>query len=399
MKTIYKALVILLVPIVYYLAVTGFNGETNQKALPPPGSKDFVNFILNNDYTVTTNSGIWVESQLGNYGGALNFNGIQIYDNYGNNSTYGTDRFGTFDNDLSLYQVGQIDGLTSNIAQEDLKLYWERIKISRLCYGQRLVYEVTPDQGNTTTNYGFCYKNHSGEYTTDQGRTVIHEDVQADNTPKYMLENIYENMQHGDLPDWAPQLADAGIWYMKPMMRIDSTVVDNNPTANVVRIDVINFSGQAVKSVIIKARNFRDFDLNYGGQYTDVYNFVGEPLGTNLEVSGNTTTGGGGLNDGVDSFDWWEWEDNCQVDFKVYWYGEVDVWFDKMTVDDEIGNGLFDGIYNYHILDETTPEMFLLTAMMVKERKFAESNYGAVNYVMNKMYSKLRYQAAPITLK
>jgi hypothetical protein len=70
-----------------------------------------------------------------------------------------------------------------------------------------------------------------------------------------------------------------------------------------------------------------------------------------------------------------------------------------MTVDDYIGNGLFEGKYDFHITDETTPEMFLLTALWLKEGKFAESNYDAVNYVMNVMYNKLRYQAQPISLK
>jgi hypothetical protein len=166
----------------------------------------------------------------------------------------------------------------------------------------------------------------------------------------------------------------------------------------VVKIEVFNFrnygingTGTTMKTITIKAGDFV-VGGNYGGEYTDVYSLPPEEL---------QVTGGDGtihnppqLNDGATH--WIVGSNTGKVDFKVYWCGQVECWFDKMTVDDYIGNRLFDGTYDFHILDETTPKMFLLTALWLKEGKFAESNYDAVNYVMNVMYRKLRYQALPI---
>jgi hypothetical protein len=346
-KTLYRLMALLLLPLLYYAVFTGFsitepNKITNNP--PAPNTRDFVNFILNNDYTVINDPNIWVESQLPNYRGELNFNGIHIYDVIGgNNGTeYGTNRFGYFNQNLSTGQIAEIQNLTGDISGENLKLYWERVKISRLCYAQRLVYEVS--QNNSTTNYGFCYQNCNGQYMTDSGRTVIYTGLPGNNSQGYIAQNIYENMQHGDLADWSPQYADAGTWHMKPMMRIDSTVVDSNPDANVVKIDVVNFRGQPVKSVTIKARNFAHFDIGngylYDGRYIDVYDFALDP-GTDLTVSGDTTYNSAGLNDGMLRYPWDQWEANCRVDFKIWWYGTVNVWFDKMTVDDRDANILF----------------------------------------------------------
>ena len=403
MRTFLKAFVILLVPAVYYFMLNGFKGETNtaNSMNPvPSGNKDFVHFILNNDYT-NSESSIWVENQLGNYRGALNFNGIHIYDVVGGGqygTQYGTDRFGYFDENLSPYQLGEIGSLTQNISNHDLKLYWERVKISRLCYAQRVVYEVTQDQGDSTTNYGFCYRNHTGEYTIDNGRTVIHASVQQDNTPRFIAENVYENLQHGDQAAWNIQRADAGMWYMKPMMRIPVNTADDDP---VVRIDVINFRGSLIKQIVLRGMNFK-VGGSYDGNYIEKYKFG---LGIDsLQVSGDTNryVDATGLNNGMYAPNWWERKDSSRIDFKIHWFGQVDVWFDKMTVDDEMGNGLLSGKYDFHVIDETTPQMFIYTARLVKGKEFSYSNYQCVNYVMNVMYNHLKNSATldiPYALK
>lgn len=276
-----------------------------------------------------------------------------------------------------------------------------------MCYAQRLEYEVNPANNTHDVNNGFCYQNCGGNYTTDQGRTVLYaSDPEEDYPGGYWLaKNIYENFQHTDLYWFTAQFADSGMWYMKPMMRIDSSIVDNYPEKPVVRIVVNSFRGDSVKSVIIKARNFAHKNLStneylYNGSYKDIFEFVEEPSGTNLEVSGSVSNIGG-LAYGLDNDDRWypNWDSRCHVDFKVYWMGEVPVYFDKMTVDDKYADCLFNGRFDYLITDETTPGIFLMTAIMVKDKMFKEGNYPAVDYVMNIMYDKLEYQALPIILK
>src|SRR5690606_4776710 len=98
---------------------------------------------------------------------------------------------------------------------------------------QRVVYEVAPGNNQTTVNDGFVYKNMTGIYGIDDGRTVRH----ATNAPPpgqsatssgYICRDIYENMQHSDnIGSWT--WTDLQTWYLKPMMKIDSNIVDSDP--------------------------------------------------------------------------------------------------------------------------------------------------------------------------
>jgi hypothetical protein len=351
MKTITKILTLLLIPLLYCFLFSGFNTGTVENAVLNPAipvatlltqeeNKDFVNAIFNCGIEDVNNRNRWVTGQIDRYRDELKFNSIQIYDYiYGSNN--GTDDYGKFPGDLSGTQMTNITDLKDMVYGKDLKLYWERCKISKLCYGQRLVYEIS-DGGSTSVNNGFCYQYTSGCYETDQGRSVLHLSPgsipncpDADATPRFIAENIYENLQHGDLTQFSLQFADAGLWYVKPMMRIPVNTPDD---AVVARIDVINFKGNTIKQIVLRGMNFK-IGGSYNGQYTENYVFLG--LNDSLQISGDTTWGNGGLNDGVNWVPEYQWDNNCHVDFKVYWSGQVEVWFDKMTVDDFYGNMLF----------------------------------------------------------
>jgi len=405
-RTVYSISALVIIPIMYYFLFTGFkegSGTEQTNLVPgPTGGKSFVNCIFNGG--IWPSRADWVETQLGlNRYNDLNFNTVHLYD-YINGDVNGTEHYGEFQNTLSPLQIANTNTLFTLSGSKNMKFLSERCKISKLCYAQRVVYEVTPPPGNNGVNNGFCYQNTSGIYETDQGRTVLHACTGNcnNNSPTsvgYLAQNIYENMQHSDLYNFDAQYADAGTWYVKPMMRIDSSIVDNFPEKPVVKIVVVNFSGDTIKSVIVKAKHFAQ-DLNgtiYGGQYIDVFNAIQDPQ-FDLQVSGSVDDPSG-LGYGVKNYSWLEWEAQCKVDFKVYWLGQVDVWFDKMTVDDKWANDLFAGNYDCLITDETNHEFFIMTALMVKNNKFSSSNYMAVDYVMNVMYNKLQNQAQQITLK
>ena len=227
------------------------------------------------------------------------------------------------------------------IRNSGLRGFYGRSKIEQLSCGQRLEYEA--EGGNN----GFSYSSNTGYVNSDSGRQVVKGCIntaqcpETDATPRYLCQNIYENLQHGDLIDFSQW--DLYDWHLKPVMRIDSNVVDNNPNAKVIRIDVINYKGLKIDSIILKARNFAKFNAQsgsylYPGNYINTYNFDLDP-GVNLEISGDTASGG--LNNGMRQDPWENWKDNCKVDFKVWWFGEVDVWLDKMIVDDHWANQLF----------------------------------------------------------
>jgi hypothetical protein len=278
-----------------------------------------------------------------------------------------------------------------------LRGIYSQVNITNFCYGQSLVYEA---EGG---NWGFSYGTRRGKIEQEQGRTVLHACTtdcgEWDATPRYILENITENLQHTDRNSGKPN--DLGNWKIRPMMKIDSMVVDNHPDWPVVKVNIINFQGDTIKSVIIKARNFAFFDVGsgtyiYNGSYIDIFDFTLDP-GTDLNVSGSTN---GGLNEGWDSYPWPpEWDANCHVDFKVWWYGQTDVWIDYVTVNDELGEELFGGSYDAFILHETSPVNLIKLSSMVMKNEFSEANYKCINYIMNIMYQKLHNQAQPITLK
>lgn len=412
-KTYYKISVLLLLPLLYYAVFTGFKTtvessiKTEQHNLPsgPSSPKDFVNFILNSDYG--DYSVPWahhMENYLDKFRRELNFNGVHLYD-----ADTGTNALGWFNKDIEGYQQTHMDNLITGAHNENLKAIYERSNISNLCYSQRLVYEVANGSGHTEVNEGFCWQNISGVYETEpDGTTSIHACVNPsecntqnwDAIPQYICSNIYENLQHTDLPNFRPQKRDLWEWHLKPRMRIKQADFNINDTRPVVSIISISFDGTPVDTITIRINNFRNSSGNYDGEYKDIFTFTG-PLDS-LWVPGNETNG---LNKGRHDRSW-EWEDpnspgRCKVDFKIYWHGLVDVWIDKLTVDDYRADKLFSTINNYDefIRYFSSAYELIKLASMLKENEFRPSNYPAVNYVMNTMYDKIKYQAIPITLK
>lgn len=393
-KTIKKLLAVLMVPVLYYFVVSGFSTEASNesnlainpaKVVPAPSTeKDFINCIFNGSFKSTPEEK-WIDANITIYLGELNFNAIHIYDEINADTgtgpiVNGTLRYGLFDQELSQDQINNTKGLMDSIDNAGLKLVYERCKLSKLCYAQRLVYEVS--QNSSTENYGFCYTDCSN-YTTDSGRTVVHgyDPVQQYPDGYWLATDIYENLQHSDLYNFNPQFADSGTWYMKPMMRIDSSIVNNYPDKPVVRIVVNNFKGNTIRNVIIRAMNFKVGD-SYNGQYTDEYTFN---LVDSLKISGSVSDSNGlgfGYNGNLDS---------CKIDFKVYWMGQVEVWFDKMTVDDFYANKLFDPVpannYDSYIEAEVTNfgEYDPLYAFFADE--CAHSNIPCIKYVVDKIRS------------
>jgi len=365
-RTLYRLLGLLVVPLFYFAILAGFKTgnttETGSSAVstevsnsetpltPVPGGRNFVNCIFNGGVW-NTRPGDWIETHLNaGWYNELNFNTIHLYD-YLKGDASGTPYYGWFRFPLADSHVTHTNGLLSLTGSKDLEILLERSKISMMCYAQRLVYEVS--SGSNTVNNGFCYTSTNATTTTDSGRTVYYTGIPSMSYPNgyWLARNIYENLQHTDLYWFPPQYSDTGSWFMKPMMRIDSSIVDTDPEKPVVRIVVNSFIGDTIKSVVIKAKYFKDLNGNYGGQYKDIFNFDVDPF--DLTVKGSKKTSGG-LAYGMNQDDEWypNWDTRCHVDFKIYWMGEVPVWFDKMTVDDKWANRMFNSEFNEDIQDE-----------------------------------------------
>jgi hypothetical protein len=349
-RIVTKLALILLVPLVYFLLAFGVN-DINKPEKPmhlvpaklvPIEPKYFINGVYNMDLRYCSNypngwipNGLWV----GDYDNLqryleLNYNTTHVYPV--DNSSYGT-----FADAYESPQITNNLNLIQAVHDAPLKFFPESVKFSYLMYAQRVVYEVPYTNGNYDANVkdGFCYQNVSGELMTDDGRTVLYNQKQDE--PQYTLicSGIYENLEHSD---FLGRQFDQNDWYIKPMVKADLTnIPDGTP---IFRVVYFNFNGDSISniSITILARNFVQSNV-YDYKFFNYSNPI------NLIVSGRKDTG---LNVGRENADL----KNCKVDFKIYWYGTVDFWFDKLTVDDFYADKLFDINDNYDdkIADELT---------------------------------------------
>ncbi|MBK8981338.1 MAG: hypothetical protein IPM38_03200 [Ignavibacteria bacterium] len=394
-------------PLIFYLVISGYKSsesegaekKTFQNAVVSEGSdtnllgKNFINSIFNLPYS-DENSKFWVSKYLSKQKNALHFNTSQVYDNI-NGDENGTVRYGQFGPSLSQEQKGNVQGLSDSITEtNNLNAFVERSKISKLCYAQRLIYEAEGDS-NLAYNYGFNYRTSRASIIQDSGRTVVYASSTGDSTPRYICEDIYENLQHGDLPYFNLQYSDNGLWYLKPMMRIDSNIVDSEPEKSVVRIDIINYSGNTIKQIELKAKNFKDENENYNGQYLDVYS--GLATDSLLEILGRNDSING-LSYGIDYDNWESWDTACHIDFKVWWYGKVNVWFDKMTVDDSWSNILFDpssfNNFDARIEDEISAYQQYGWDFVYYIDEIVASNVPCIKYVKQKINNRVKFSCA-----
>ena len=168
---------------------------------------------------------------------------------------------------------------------------------------------------------------------------------------------------------------DKGYWYIKPVMKIPP----NTPgSTKVVRIEIVRFDGVPLDPIIIKAENFSDTGY--------VFNYTG--LNPELKVLGGTNSTDLNYGRGSDE-NWSQWDNNCHVDFRVYWYGECEVWFDRIIVDDETANNLFNPLTQPAIDFRISQEAANFTNIGAMSSFFVDevciSQYPCIKYVFDKL--------------
>jgi hypothetical protein len=332
-KIITTTFLLVTIPVLYFSLTAGLlnRGKTVPAVLSDPVNrdKDFINCIFNDIYRNRIPSGDLVENNFGRYKD-LNFNAIHRYS--GDDTVYGQ-----FQHALTANQIARKRILYDSANDKGLKSIYGSPNSEYFSYGQRLVYEA--ERGNN----GFSYQRLSADIIQDSGRTVLHPCLtNCDASPRFICDSIYENMQHGD----GYVENDFKTWHLKPMMRIPLNTPDETPVA---KIFAVNFQGDTIWKVTLRAKNFK-IGGSYNGQYTDKFTF--DQNIDSLTVEGGTYTESNKLNTGQNPSEWPSWPPNCKTDFKVYWFGQVDLWFDKMTVDDVIGNALFSGSQDDKIMQE-----------------------------------------------
>lgn len=348
------------------------SSDINRENLSSASASDstgFTNYILGAAWLDSTPVSYWnINNHLDSYK-ELNFNASHMY---GKDS----DSLGNFYQDtLTVDQKNTINRLVSESNQLGMSSNFERVRISNLCYSQRLIYEA--EGGNN----GFSYQRRTADIVPDSGRQVIHactnsvECPVTDVSPRMLCDSIYENLQHTDLYYFPPGSTDNLIWKIKPVMKIDSNDFIPGDATPVVAIITKNYIGNDIDTIIIKVKNF---GLNsYSGNYIQDYFDLDHPLEVNGHIDSINSLSYGRPAPGTGIED-------CKVDFQVYWYGLVDVWFDKMIVDDERADELFKGIHDIKIQDEIST---LNNSIVFTMDELVTSQAYTTKYVIDKMKS------------
>lgn len=348
------------------------SAEKSTKSITMTGDTlGFINYVTAPGWVDTSPGNFWnITNQFDSYK-ELNYNTSQMF-------VSESDSLGYFNQDvLSPEQKTRLQTIASLSNQAGLNCYLERVRISALCYSQRLIYEA---EGG---NYGFSYQRRTANIETDGDRTVVHacrntaECPQADATPRMLCDSIYENLQHTDLYYFWPGSTDNLRWKIKPVMKIDSNDFSPFDTTEVVAIITKNYFGNTIDSTIIRVENFKNDNNQYFGQYIDKYNLI--PLIVNGHTDSSNSLSYNRPAPGKDI-------KACKVDFKVYWFGKVDMWFDKMIVDDERADKLFNldtnQNYDIKIRDEVST---LGNSVIYYVDELTSSQASTTKYVRDKM--------------
>lgn len=227
-----------------------------------------------------------------------------------------------------------------------------RGNIQSLCFGQRSDYECEK-QSMVNQDYWFYTfgnrdnsvsdSNKTGIDTTDNsqfgnGAKVVQCRYGIDQ-PGYVVKKLKANREQINcIESWGVKASDKNYkWFVKPRIRIDTSIVQQSDTTRVCRINILNFNGETIKTIIIRARNFQNINNPYHGNYNEEFFYQQGDNELIIDPSLNEF-----FNPDCRNL----WDQSCQVDFKIYWYGLCNMWIDYVRVDNEVANDLFKGVYN-----------------------------------------------------
>lgn len=249
--------------------------------------------------------------------------------------------------DIGNYRAGVQNALDS-INSHNMQALMMRPKVEWLCFGQRSDYQCEDTSKVNPDLWFYSFNKHdvAGQYGSDFQDNTIYGDSQWVRYCKpdpeqplgsgagFVVKRLKANTEQCRLGDFhADSETD---WHIKPRIRIDSAVVDNNPDLLVCKIIVIGQSGtDTLKKVDIKAKYFKDANNNYNGSYKEEYNFSPDPVNLTIDTNWGTdyayTARGNNTNENTVP---------NKADIQVYWYGNCDMWIDYVRVDNDVADQL-----------------------------------------------------------
>jgi hypothetical protein len=224
-------------------------------------------------------------------------------------------------------------------------------RVYRSCMGQRSTYQVEDNSYWIAQTPGYGYEQTdmvNADYTDvwkGETQRVKYCQVGVQNAG-YIAKKLFENGEQADVISRSEtamlysdqkRIGDNFHWYVKPRMRIDSNFANNpdNWDTKVVKVEVYNYAGRLlIPTVDIKVIDFLDANLHYDGKYI-------ENLPNRQDIPNKLSVLSDSLVAGADSLKYYSDPNLSNIDYRVYWYGEVDVMLDYVRLDDEWAHFLF----------------------------------------------------------
>ncbi|HEX2787945.1 MAG TPA: hypothetical protein VHP32_08570 [Ignavibacteria bacterium] len=273
------------------------------------------------------------------YLNSLNINALQ---RYGTGEDF-DDADGGFFTPVSNYKNNLEYTLRQSdaVLQTNYALYLHREKIVRPAYGQSSKYQSeynSSDLKNKIIKPGYGYlTSETGKIEIDNlngNIQTVRKCLTNSQRAGYVVKDLYENLEQvNDLSSshyYSDRKSNSKLasctnlrWYIKPRIRIEQTFANNpnNKNVNVFRLDIIGFSGNLVKSVEIKASNFLNNGYYDGGYLENYFNLNDTTMSILADI----------LNNGANQDNYV----NSKIDYRIYWYDNVDMWIDYVRIDDE----------------------------------------------------------------
>jgi hypothetical protein len=214
----------------------------------------------------------------------------------------------------------------------------DRCKINYLGLAKRSVYECESETNNLPDpDYWFYRYNTHGTNVSEEyhditnfgnGIYVRHSSSALGHTAGYVVKDVMTNREQL----WLTYYKDMK-WYVLPRIRIDTTGYFNLDTTRVCKIDILKSDSSIAKSVILRKSSFAVNNYTYNGQYINHFfdldsqktiPITFDSLGVINPYPGKSLS-----------------DLTCGVDYRIFWYGECEMWVDNVIVENQIAYDFF----------------------------------------------------------
>jgi hypothetical protein len=232
---------------------------------------------------------------------------------------------------VTSYQSTVIPYYNSKSNLNNNYLYLNRPKIEMLSFAQRSDYhpfKIDYHQPSIKGNWWYGYAEHDTNVAVERidNDTLVMFSKQGVKDSGYVVKGLRPTWEQvkGQVPNY--YFADSIYsWYIKPKVKISTNVSD---TTKIFRVEIYKKDGVLLKNVDVKRS---DFGINYNGSY-----YLDEffPITNSLKIKTGTDLYGTPSN-----------PDNSKVDYAIFWYGNCDMWLERVRVENNWANELFSDLY------------------------------------------------------